>query len=301
VFVACTACTAVFDIRATELAPDAPPPPDTDGDGVVDADDNCPDVPNDQADADQDGAGDRCDNCPLVANPEQELVGDDDAVGTACDPHPTVPGDCMVLFETFTRGADFGQTWALVGGVAATLEARDGELVVAAAGTDPVAFAPYDASGVLLAGDFDIQLRGRIASTTGDLFATSHVTPPNGGYSCGIKLLPAIGAYTVLARYSSGFGSSGGGGQLTAEPVNDAVVLRLTSPVPLATTANEQRIRCRGEYGLAAGFASLEPPTTTPPAGTAPGFMVHGADPATIEAIAFYRSQSEACAPALYR
>jgi len=38
---------------------------DTDGDGVPDATDNCPTVPNpDQADADGDGAGDACDPCP---------------------------------------------------------------------------------------------------------------------------------------------------------------------------------------------------------------------------------------------
>ncbi|WP_443632923.1 thrombospondin type 3 repeat-containing protein [Candidatus Marifrigoribacter sp. Uisw_064] len=40
---------------------------DTDGDGVIDADDNCPDIPNaDQADEDGDGVGDVCDICPLT-------------------------------------------------------------------------------------------------------------------------------------------------------------------------------------------------------------------------------------------
>jgi len=43
---------------------------DKDGDGVADASDNCPNVPNpDQLDGDSDGIGDRCDNCPTVANP----------------------------------------------------------------------------------------------------------------------------------------------------------------------------------------------------------------------------------------
>jgi hypothetical protein len=47
---------------------------DTDGDGVPDADDNCPSVPNpDQADSDGDGVGDACEeelcsNCPACAS-----------------------------------------------------------------------------------------------------------------------------------------------------------------------------------------------------------------------------------------
>ncbi len=42
----------------------------TDGDGVPDAIDNCPTVANaDQADADGDGKGDACDQCPTIANP----------------------------------------------------------------------------------------------------------------------------------------------------------------------------------------------------------------------------------------
>ncbi len=71
---------------------------DTDGDGILDIDDNCPDVPNpEQEDADDDGIGDACDddadadgipdeedNCPDVPNPGQEDA-DDDGIGDACD------------------------------------------------------------------------------------------------------------------------------------------------------------------------------------------------------------------------
>jgi YVTN family beta-propeller protein len=61
------------------------PPPDRDGDGVADADDNCVTVANaDQADADGDGVGDVCDNCPDVANADQ-ADADDDGSGDACD------------------------------------------------------------------------------------------------------------------------------------------------------------------------------------------------------------------------
>jgi hypothetical protein len=71
---------------------------DTDGDGVVDTRDNCPDVANaNQLDTDRDGEGDACDgdddgdgvpdeddNCPLVVNADQADV-DHDRIGDACD------------------------------------------------------------------------------------------------------------------------------------------------------------------------------------------------------------------------
>jgi len=72
-----------YDLKIT-------PPPDTDGDGVIDANDNCPTVPNpDQADADGDGKGDACDNCPTIANADQ-ADADGDGKGDVCDNCPTV-------------------------------------------------------------------------------------------------------------------------------------------------------------------------------------------------------------------
>jgi len=84
-----------------------PPPvePDTDEDGIIDIEDNCPVTPNaDQADADSDGIGDVCDdcphdfdndidadgvcgdedNCPLTAN-ESQADFDGDGLGNECD------------------------------------------------------------------------------------------------------------------------------------------------------------------------------------------------------------------------
>jgi hypothetical protein len=66
---------------------------DTDGDGIPDAVDVCPEVPSlDQADADGDGVGDACDLCPDVFEPWQE-DRDGDGAGDACDPCPEDPTD----------------------------------------------------------------------------------------------------------------------------------------------------------------------------------------------------------------
>lgn len=81
--------------------PDSAACKDSDGDGIVDALDNCPQVPNPlQEDANGDGIGDACekqvfdtdkdglvdpiDNCPFVPNPDQD-DSDSDGIGDACE------------------------------------------------------------------------------------------------------------------------------------------------------------------------------------------------------------------------
>ena len=110
--------------------PDANPD-DVDGDGVLNAADNCPERYNvDQHDEDSDGVGDVCDNCPTIANPNQSDVSETnvpfqlpDGVGDACDLRPGLAGDLMVAFYPFVdpvRDAAWTTGGWVVGGDQAT-------------------------------------------------------------------------------------------------------------------------------------------------------------------------------------
>ena len=93
------------NIHTTTISADVSKFIDSDADGISDAVDNCPDVPNtDQADTDGDSMGDACDacptdsyndkdgdglcadvdNCPITFNPDQ-ADADNDGIGDACE------------------------------------------------------------------------------------------------------------------------------------------------------------------------------------------------------------------------
>ena len=86
---------------------------DTDGDGVADAIDNCPSVPNpDQGNEDGDMYGDACDPCPPYPD---DIVTDSDGDGIDdhCDPH-VGQQDHLVMFEGFHHGLP--AAWTIHGG-----------------------------------------------------------------------------------------------------------------------------------------------------------------------------------------
>ena len=92
---------------------------DTDGDGVLDASDNCPAVANaNQFNEDSDKFGDVCDPCPPVAG-DSPPDTDGDGVADACDPNPAVAGHSIALFEGFHAGVPTGWevtgTWTMTG------------------------------------------------------------------------------------------------------------------------------------------------------------------------------------------
>ena len=71
------------------------PDVDSDGDGLMNCVDLCPNIPGDsQLDSDGDGIGDVCDNCPTKYNPGQEDVDPANGIGDACD-DGSVPSACI--------------------------------------------------------------------------------------------------------------------------------------------------------------------------------------------------------------
>lgn len=284
------ACNQVFEIDSTAARPDAPPPPDTDRDGVIDQDDNCPDVENDQNDEDQDLIGDRCDNCPLVANPRQELLGDDDAVGTACDPHPESGGDCLVLFDSFSDPARFEQAWTIYAAAPPIVAPAGGSVRVTPADANRISLVARDDSGALLAGVFDTQLSATVPLTmNGMVLAASNIPPDSTfGYGCGVQWPSALDAGAATYDSSAAGGTTITSPALFGEPVTSRLLARLTAP-----TATAKPVRCRAEYGGAVGTSSIDSVTLRPEG--APGAIVMQ-DPVTLEAVAFYRVQAEPCA-----
>lgn len=164
-------------VVAVDVAPDTPVNPDIDGDGVPNAQDNCPTVANAaQYDEDADTVGDACDNCPTVANVGQaDTTGDADGVGDACDPNPTTK-DKIALFEGF-NAMPVGWTIAMPNSVSnGRLRVEDGNARPPIVSTTGVAVTHYTLDQILSINDFhSVEVLGARQTTT-----------TTRGYRCGI-------------------------------------------------------------------------------------------------------------------
>jgi hypothetical protein len=108
---------------------------DTDHDGILDQNDNCPTVINvNQGNEDNDKFGDACDPCPVVAD-DNPPDTDADGVADACDPLPTMPGDFIRYFEGFHTDVPAGWeeigTWTHVTGAVRTTSTTAGLAIIA--------------------------------------------------------------------------------------------------------------------------------------------------------------------------
>jgi hypothetical protein len=90
---------------------------DVDGDGVVDAEDNCPEAPNpDQADADGNGVGDACDYC-TGAQELAKLLASDAAAVDRFGSSVSVSGDTAVVGaaeDDHAGGTNAGSTYVFL-------------------------------------------------------------------------------------------------------------------------------------------------------------------------------------------
>ena len=270
-------CTAIYGLDATDVAH----PLDSDGDGILDADDNCPQHANPtQNDEDDDTLGDVCDNCPLVFNPDQRNVGDTDAIGDRCDPHPTDSTDCLRLFDSFDD--DFATYWRVGGDPGGKPERGDGFVTLTPNGaTQGISLLAPD-----LTGRFDVQIRG--SGEVGKVLAVSNLTSLTSGAGCGARL--ALTSYEILVE---SYPAAGGDDSLRSpiEPqIGTSLLFQLTNDSEVGTT-------CRIELGAERELRAIGHRSVYP-AGN-PGAIAVG-NPLALHGIAIYE-QGGACPPPVYR
>ena len=249
------------------------PPPDVALDGSG-RDGGCtgPTSPHDE---DGDGVDDACDNCPSVPNANQMDQGEigaglaADGVGDACDPRPNLAGEMILLFDPLTSG-QLGTTWSVYAG---TWVAGADTVAETAVGNSQ----EIDRTDLTNQADYLVETRFRFDSLPS---ADSRTTLPfrmdtslHNGWGCAITNRSTLALSTIV---------NGGQGE-PAPP---------TTPIPALQIGTRYRILA-GAYGsniycmLPDSSQRLTRSATTYPMG-APGFRTHLAA-ATFEYILVYR------------
>ncbi len=291
---ALAACNQAYDLVPTALS-------DLDGDEVLDPDDNCPTIANaDQRDLDGDTVGDACDNCMIVENADQTSLGDVDALGDACDPHPEDDGDCLLVLDTFADPAAVAMHWrTLSDEPAPDVRVEPGSVILTPAAVPPatgdgIAFLATDAilQGVIV----DVTARGRLpvlsvdASQRAQVSAVTNMSTLFDGSKCMLR-----SPSRPIAQPEINGNLTGASLPLIPAPVRDSLLLRLT----ISDMPPNILVRCRVDYGVAAGGRELIAQARPDPTG-APGVFTTR-DALELNAIAFSRFMpGEACpAPAI--
>lgn len=220
---------------------------DADGDGVRNADDLCPNLPNEKPyDEDGDGIGDQCDPCP-IAKPAEEPDPDGDAVEGACDPDRTTPGDKILAFAGFRENPPWTlpSGWVVQGGelVATVPSVSPGFLSIPIIGTNHLAVeTSYRIDSIVTAGNAtpSVSTVTRDKRPAGETLMTCGVAKVSGTervqISTGVESMNAIGTnlFDPASLYLLGFSIEGG--QTACAVVANAQTMKSTS----ARAAGEQ-------------------------------------------------------------
>jgi hypothetical protein len=181
---------------AAAVQPDAmlmPTMDDLDGDGIPNATDNCPTVPNaHQWNEDGDAFGDACDPCPQYA--ALQIDSDDDGIGDDCDPHPDTPGDTLVLFEGFNVDGALPASWTTSG--AGTWTVTGGKLAYTpAANTPGFALYPLPSAGAHTVDT--VAITGSTTNTTQVIASVIDATPTLSKF-----FMCSVSVYESLFRFA---------------------------------------------------------------------------------------------------
>lgn len=297
-FVALAGCNAVFGLDSTELAPEQPPP-DTDGDTIADAVDNCVLAANtNQFDVDQDGIGDVCDNCPAVANFTQADVGDGDGVGDLCDAHPVDKGDCLVLYDSFADPGQFAMNWSTESSIGApVVEPTAGRVHLVPNGNQSLlAMFALDGNGQRLAGIFDVQVRARF-DHTGQPATQTEVGPlVESTLAMGPRCWMVSPAATQVPFIAIELNGSYVERSMSSRPFGALALVRYTSTDP----DGQFHPMCRVDFGV--GVGTIEMGQQPAPPTMYVGVGVTGL-PVDVEGVAIYHfdPKVEACPAAVRR